>query len=367
MPVRSLCFILICAVLIAIPAAAQNSTEIAEPVLIVWAKTELPNQGRPTLDLQDLERYFTNQLRIRRFEYVFPSATATRSNPPAPNEYLLELSVDALQTAARATKDEHGEYNDDPVLAIEMSVTVKHVRSSQVLGKRIQPDVYHLTELQLKEFAPKRHALYSTADRLAQFFADEVSEGKLGEQLKLSQRPLSILEQIQSILKQAQPWQIMVGIVVCFLMVMLILTAIGSSTAPSTATASNVSQPPATKAETPQPPKRKPEFDKQLSEALTLAIATDKFSAIACRAAAVARREEVLKNAAAIEAAEAKRRLELRALHAEYDKIAKYGAQFSWLDERLLWEMLGKAAEWPFSVLQEAKRIREEESYEQQS
>jgi uncharacterized membrane protein len=368
MPVRPLCFVLAFAVtmLIAIPAAAEDSAEIAQPVLIVWAKTDLPNNGSPVVDLQDLERYFKNQLMIRGFEHVFPAATTKLSNPPGANEYLLELSVDALQSATRATRDERGAYQDDPVFVVELSVTVRQPLSGQVFGKRLVPLEYHMSKDELQELGPKRHALYTTADRLAQFFADEVSEGKLGEPLKLSQRPLSMLEQTQLFLKKFQPWQIIVGIVVFVLVLMLILNAIGWVMAPPTTAASNVSQTSATKAET--PPKRKWDFDKQLSDALALAIATDKFSKIACRAAAVARREEVLKNAAAIEAAEAKRRLELRSLHAEYDKIAKYGAQFSWLDEKLLWEMLGKAAEWPFLVLQEAKKIQQEEgSYEQQS
>jgi hypothetical protein len=346
-------------VLIAIPAPAENSAEIVAPVLIVWARTDLPMQGTPTVNLVDLERYFVGQLAARRFQYVFPSATTKLSSPPGANEYLLELSVDALQSATRATRDEQGAFHDDPVLVVELSVTVKHPLSGQVLGKRIAPVEYHMSEDELRQLGPKRHALYSTADRLADFFSSGVNQGNLGQQMSLSQRPLSIWEHIE-------PWHIIVGIIGLVVVIFIVL-AIASSTAPPTAASSDVSPAPATNAETPQPRKRKPDWDKQLKEALALTLATSGFSEVLCRTLAAAQVNTILANAAEIESREAERRLDLKARHAQYDKIAAYGAQFSFLDEKSIWGMLAEADEWPFLVLQEAKRMQEDESYEHQS
>src|SRR5207245_2886737 len=99
------------------------------------------------------------------------------------------------------------------------------------------------------QFAPKRNALYTTADRLAEFFANEASGGKLGEQMRLSQRPLSIPEKIEPS-EQIQPWHIAAGIGVLILIV-VIIAALASSTARPTAAASDVCAAPATKAEPP--------------------------------------------------------------------------------------------------------------------
>jgi len=69
-----LCSILAIAAVLALSAAAlaQPSTPSTTqtPNLIVYAHTDLENQGAPTLDVLDLERYFVAALAERRIQNV---------------------------------------------------------------------------------------------------------------------------------------------------------------------------------------------------------------------------------------------------------------------------------------------------------
>src|SRR5690348_15967065 len=75
--------------------AAPSTPSSSKPQLIVRAHTNLENQGAPTLDILDLERYVVARLE-GRIENILPSQSAGPSNLTSPNAYLAELSVNAI-------------------------------------------------------------------------------------------------------------------------------------------------------------------------------------------------------------------------------------------------------------------------------
>jgi len=72
------------------------------------------------------------------------------------------------------------------------------------------------------------------------------------------------------------------------------------------------------------------------------------------RAAAQAKREELLRGAAETRSEEAKRRNRIKAIEEEYERIAAYGAARYHLDSSEIVEMLRQADERPFRLLREA-------------
>ncbi len=101
--------------------------------------------------------------------------------------------------------------------------------------------------------------------------------------------------------------------------------------------------------------------DKRLTEAVALYLATNKFNSDYAQEHALKRREDLLKNASAIEEKEAVRLLNSRAMEAEYQRLAKYAAPKSThFDEPTLIHIQRGADEWPFRLLKEAKRFSAE-------
>src|SRR5579864_2901116 len=115
-----------------IPALGEDAPA-AKPRLIVWAHTDLEKKGAPTLDLEDLERYFVGQLDSLRVDNVVPSATAKIPTGPTPDVYLLDLRVDAIRPGERAKWDDtYKDYVPDYVFNVDLSLTIRN--SGRVVG-----------------------------------------------------------------------------------------------------------------------------------------------------------------------------------------------------------------------------------------
>lgn len=323
---------------------AQSADQKAEkPMLIVWAKTELEGGGQPTLDLVDLERYFAKQLTEYGVENMAPSATAHMPKAPAQNIYLVELSVEAMQHATRAKQDETTKaYKDEYFFCVELSASVKNLASGQPLGSMTERYEHQFVSNDgSQKLTAKRAGIYAAADRLADEFAGAMGGGKFGSALR-EIRPSHV-----------RAWHVLVGIG-GLLIVMIIVGALVGEPPQRTG---DVPRPAAVPAKPPTPPERNPAYDSKLEEAQTLAQETEGFTEYACRDRAAINPEEILSMAAKVEAAEAKRRLNLKKRLEENEKIAEYATHFCFMDKTSIFDMLCKAEELPFLVLQHAKRI----------
>ena len=156
------------------PAAAQPFAESREPqpVLIVRVTTLIENEGKPTLDVEDLERYFVQQLIARNLANVVPSRTARIPNPPAPNMDLVEVSVDAMHPAQRTAQNEQNKlYYDQDVFDVELSLVVKHLQSGRVVGTTGERHEHWFTRYSEDDrLVEKRAAIFKAADNLADRF-----------------------------------------------------------------------------------------------------------------------------------------------------------------------------------------------------
>ncbi|MFI5093742.1 MAG: hypothetical protein ACHQIK_09895 [Candidatus Acidiferrales bacterium] len=311
------------------PPTTQN------PELIVWAHTDLKNQGAPTLDILDLERYFAAQLAKRRIQNVAPSQTARQTRSPAQNEYLIELSVDAIQPSTRATQDYQTKvYTEDPVFYVELSLAVKHPASGRVQGTLVQRQDYHLAEAELERAEPKRNAIYKTADRLADEFVDAAGEGRFGAELKSIQAPLSTL---------VRPWHVFVGLGGLSLVLLIAIFVHQADVGDA-------------EDQRRRALKLQQERDtKRLQDALALSLSTCNFDDEACWESAKEARERILERGAEIQEAEAKRRLKTNEREAEYERIAAYAAATSNLNKDAVIRMLRSADEWDYRVLRDAQ------------
>src|SRR5690348_15151410 len=169
--------------------AAPSTPSSSKPQLIVWAHTNLENQGAPTLDILDLERYVVARLE-GRIENILPSQSAGPSNLTSPNAYLAELSVNAITPSVRAVRNpETRQYKEDPVFHVELSLSVNQPGSGRFLGFLRESQEYHLAHFELERLEPKRAALYKSADNLADRFADGIASGEFGGDLKLLRLP----------------------------------------------------------------------------------------------------------------------------------------------------------------------------------
>ena len=200
--------------------AYSAGVQTPKPILIVWAKTDLPEQGKPTLDLLDLERYFVKQLSDRGMENVIPATTSKLNT--APNVFMLELYVDAMRTASRARRDPiTNVIEDDPIFHVELSLAVKHRRTGQAMGGTGERREYHFNSIELTEIGPKQVAIYSTADKLADRFVSGALQGQFGEQWRALQTPPE---------PTFQQWQIALAAGITF--VVLVFVAVGATSSP---------------------------------------------------------------------------------------------------------------------------------------
>ncbi len=343
--------------------APKTTPDTPKPTLIVWARTDIPNQGAPTLDLADLERYFVKELSDHRIENVIPSATAKIPSPPDPQTYLLELSVDALQTATRAMHVlPENEYKEDPVLSIELSLAVKNLTSGRIAGRIATRQEYHLTRDELDRLEPKRVALYKATDRLADRFIDAADEGKFGEQLK------SIQIQLWAPLQPRQAMAALEG-ALCLLAIVWLIVIIKSvanrwQQKRRAEERQRQNQRNAENAQQLAIERQNDADDKRAHAAIALSLATDNFSDPACWDAAHDGLDKILARREAIEDAEAARRLNAKKHKDDYLRIAARAASTSDFSEAAIVEILRKADEWDYRMLREAEMQNERRQHE---
>jgi hypothetical protein len=326
---KTLCAALLIAVALLItPAAAA-----AKPTLIVRATTKLENQGAPLLDLFDLERFFVKKLIERGVENVVPSATARSPRPPRPDMYLLELSVDVLRRGERVEWDARRKRSDSgAVFHVELSLTVKHPRLRRVLGRTGERREYTFNWWREEE---KQGAVYDAAGHLARRFLSEAKAGAFDGQLT------TIDPSFDWSAKSGMGVELIVAVVV-----LLIALIVGVFI---TRDCERV--------------KREEFYDgwnKRLEDARTRALETDNFSDTWVEAASRQKRDELHKNAATIERQEAQRQVYAKERETEYREIAAYAAERHGLDAKEVTEMLRKADELPYRLLQAAKKVKVE-------
>ncbi len=304
----------------ALTFASPSTPPNPAPQLIVWAHTDLENQGAPTLDILDLERYFVAHLE-RRIANVIPSQTARVS---APNAYLAELSVNSITPSIRGMKDDTGPYREDPVFHVELSLAVKDLKSGRALGSGRESRDYHLASAEIERLEPKRAALYQSADALADRFADGIAKGEFGEQLRSLQSS---------------------GMIPLATAVVLLAGAIAGVIALRMMTA-------------PKEMSLNPtdEQIKRLDAAIALSIATDNFSQAKLWEAAHDGLEATLDRAQAIQEAEGARLATAKVRQAENAKIAKHAAATSNFSEDQILNILRQAEEWDYRLLREAQQ-----------
>ena len=97
-----------------------------------------------------------------------------------------------------------------------------------------------------------------------------------------------------------------------------------------------------------------------IEDVKTKALETDNFSDTWVKAAARRERDEFLKNAATIERQEAQRQVNAKQRETEYREIAAYAASNPGLDATKVIDMLRKADELPYRLLQAAKAMKVE-------
>jgi hypothetical protein len=354
------------------PPTPKTTPNTPKPTLIVWARTDIPNQGAPTLDLLDVERHVVNQLIARQMANVLSLQTTKIPREPAPNMYLGELAVDAMQLAQRPVWNDQQKQNVlDTVFGADVSLTVKHLKTGKVLGTvRGRAEHHYDPWWTERDITEKRVAIYAAANILAARFVAEANEGVLGAEVKsLLPSPPKVTAK-PSDAPSAQPpwaplelWQFAAIIGVFSIVVFIWLASYVARNARPGMSPNNPRSP----RPRPEEPIERPwgrlgdEWDERLNQALALSLATDNFSDAACREAARQEHARILECRKAIEKVEAERRLNAKTRATEDLKIAAYGASRSNFGRDALIEILGKADEWPYRVLREAMTPTERE------
>lgn len=339
------------------------------PNLIVYARTDLANQGAPTLDLLDLERYFVQTLTARAISAnVVPSSTARIPAQPALDYFDLEVSVDAMQAAERAAwNEELKRYDGDRIFNVELSISVKQLRTGKLLGLVRSQRTYHFRNYdEAQELAPKRATIYAAADQLVDNFLQASTAGRFGKQLSsLKPPPPQSPPRGPALPGLVLPqwayrrWTAFLGGAFSLLLLMLLVAVFTRTPKGSSAPVSRATVIPA------PPRKPKPDYaawDAELTSAFALALKTDTFSEPACQAAAAASHDAILATHSHIEAKEAERQLTAKRREAHYEELATRAAASSGLDMNQVIDILRKADAWEFRVLQAAKKLAVEVS-----
>jgi hypothetical protein len=315
-----------------------------KPILIVWAHTDLPDQGAPSLDVVDLERYFATRLDSRRIINVEVSGTTKIPNPAPSNVYLLDLTIAALHPAYRAAWDGgHNAYVEDPVFSVELSLIVKHLQSGRVLGSTGERYEYHFQNNYEADRPEAKHGvIFTAADNLAERFVSELASARYGQELTSARTP-SAIEQCAALLATA-----VVGVPLLPLLMWALPIASGLTLVPVL----NKLVERRLRARTAS----RKEWDATLESAIALKLKTDDFSDAACRLAAMARRDAILAAHAEIEKKTAHRLCQSDEMESFYAKVARYAARRTNFNKEQMVGILRNADEWEFRVLQEAKR-----------
>jgi hypothetical protein len=339
------------------PQPSNSLGENPKPILIVWAHTDLPDQGAPTLDLVDLERYFVTQLDALRILNVGPSATVKLPNPAPSNMYLLDLRVDAMQPADRTAWDsQHNTYQGDPVFNVELSLTAKNVQSGQVVGATGERYEYHFGNYyDAEKLEPKRLAISTAAHNLADRFTNLATAGHFGDTLKSIQAPPpSLWQRFVNGDKDAAGIVILaavgaiIGLVVLIAIIASALNALVPPRPPCTVVASSP---------LPPPPPADPEKDMLLKEVIALAEKSGNFSEEWLASEARRNLDVLLRDAEIIYARHAERVLHKRERNKERKALATYAARRCGLAYADIYANLQRAEDIQYELLRTAQQI----------
>ena len=323
------CFLFTCSFALAADTPSSTRPAILEsqkPAFVVWVHTTL-SDWKDVLDTIDLERYFASQLDSCDVQNVTVASTAKVPNPAPANLFLLDISVDSLHIANRA------DWTGDRVFEVELSLNVKEVRSGQSAGSAGERYTTHFSEQPGIDVDKElRSAIYSAADRLSISFLREWSFGTYGDSLPAAQAP-NLLERL--------PWWLLAT---GFLVVLAVAASVIGLVWRGLVAISKRWQ------------RADDHYEQELNRALTLKLKTGDFSESACRAAAAAKRDEILAGHAEIERMAAYRLRHGKHVESYYNHIASRAARQTKLTKEELVDILHQATEWEFRVLQEAKR-----------
>jgi hypothetical protein len=356
------------------PSPNPSQPATPKPIFVVRATTPIENEGKPTLDLVDLERYFVDQLIHRQVENVVPASTAKLPNPLPPNMYVIELSVDTMHPAERSVPIDSGhDYGALHVFDVDLSLTVRNLQTGNVVGTSGERYVYSFTpglfiDIDARRLTEKRAAIFQAADNLAGRFVGELEAGRYGKELHFSTastppEPEPFLTQVT--MATGIPAGLWAPLAVLLSVIVIAFTSSGPAPLPASSGPARVpawSVPAPLPAPPPPAPDPHATWDKEFREALALFLKTDNFSDIACRTAAAMTRGEMLAISARITDKEAERLASAKARAAHYENLAAYASVESGLDPAAIVEILQKADQWEYRVLQEAKKIATEVS-----
>ncbi|MDT8067953.1 MAG: hypothetical protein ROO76_07265 [Terriglobia bacterium] len=337
-----------CALTLTSAAAAQSSTPqtAASPRLIVWAHTAIENNGAPTLDILDLERYVVNQLESRQIMNVSSSLTTTIPRPPVPKTYLGILSVDTMQVAERPFRNiNDADYTVDGVFGVDLSLTIKDVGSGKTLGTLRGRAENRFRTWERNDIPIKRIAIYTAADRIVNSFMEAANKGEFGDDVK-SLLPPSPSDLVASWVRNPAHLPLVVFAALTSAVIVIVKVVFDSSGNEYSV-------------HVPKEDGGGRNDKKKLQDALALKLATDNFSDAACWDAAHDGQKEILDRRAVIEDAEAARLLDSKNRDTQYRRIASHAVLLCDLTEEAVIDMLRNADVWDYRVLREAELQQE--------
>lgn len=321
------------------------------PIFIVQALTQIENEGKPTLDLQDLERYFVNRLAHLGVEHVVPSTTTKIANPPLPNIYLIEVSVDAMRTAERSEwNDNQSRRTEQDIFEVDLSLAVKHVQSGRVFGTTGERYEHRFNGTYPSDHAERCAAIFAAADNLADRFVTAAAAGQFGPQL--------VLQRILVIPDWLQPAWLSATFAV---FILLVLAAMIAATIADTRNADAWREQDAQRqaAETLRIAQQKQEarFDERLQKVFAKTHETNSFCDQSVKDTARRFSSDILSEARNICGRKGQRDANRAEVNAERAQIARYAARRGHLEAEIL-ELLRHDDEYEFRLLTEARNMQ---------
>jgi hypothetical protein len=278
------------------PTAAQKAIEYT---LTVQARAGRLVEEPKLLDAADVEYHVASLLTARGISKVYTSATAEISTPPKSRQYVLDFSVDTFRTALRSRRNSLGVITEESFVAVELSITLRHPASRQILGKHALRRESAIGQYEAHPDRYKRLKLYEAVAEFAAFVATDLQRGVFGAAV------------------QAQP-------------------------------------------PTPGKDLEQPEWETRLLDAQDAFIETGGHSEAWYENAARAKGREILEQAAVTRRKEAQRSIRTKDIEAEYERTAAYGASRYGLDAKEVVVKLRKFDEREFKLLDLAIRQNQE-------
>ncbi len=198
------------------------------PGIVVIATTAIRDQANAALDLRDLEHYLVQCLIDRRVEKVVAASSVARQITHSADSYLLELSIDEAERAARPRWQwtEH-RFRDDAILHLELSVTVTRLKDSAIVG-----GLYDTRDFRAEDYGdfsrPEavRGATYEAAADLMDDFVLAASTGYFGPGLTSIKRPEAPPDLLHNWGKLPPDWKVFSVFAVVFVFIVALGIAV---------------------------------------------------------------------------------------------------------------------------------------------